>query len=447
MQEGYFKTSWSDIRNSPGWFGKVCLMGLLLFIPVFGPIVVYGYAFGWARDIAWDVHRPMPEKIFGNEDGQLYSRGFYAWLILLIVDVIVGVVSGIAYDNGAVQLIAAVLGVFLGIAALACIMRSAIYGRLGAGFQLGRVWNMIRHDSNGLLRILGMVLLVGLIAGVAWTVVFSIVFVLLIMAGIGVVGAGYNWDALSYGLMYGGAGAEDQFLSLLGMLAPVIGIAIVVMLVLFYALMVFSAFVTLLEARAMGYWTRQFDVAHWGGQDDLMPFEVQDASAKAAAAQYVAAQQAQQYQAQQQHQQQAPQQYQQGVQDPSAQQYQQPMQTQNPPQGNQQPAAQPTPHQQPVQAQTPPVAQDPFAAPQGYTQVAQQSPSVPNQSPSAQQADLGQVPHDQAPPQQTAPVQPSDENAAEAIDDASVTSPVADAETASDPDNASAPNAPEGAKE
>lgn len=432
MQEGYFKTSWSDIRNSPGWFGKVCLMGLLLFIPVFGPIVVYGYAFGWARDIAWDVHRPMPEKIFGNEDGQLYSRGFYAWLIMLIVSVVVGLISGIAYDNGTVQVIAAILGLFLGVVALVCIMRSAIYGRLGAGFQLNRVWNMIRHDSNGLLRILGMVLLVGLIVGLVWAVVLSIVLVLLILGGIAVVGAGYNWDALGYGLMYGGAGAEDQFLALMGALAPVIGIAIVVMLVLFYVLMVFDAWLTLLEARAMGYWTRQFDVAHWGGQNDLMPFEVQDAAAKAAAAQYTAAQQAQQYQAQQQYQQQQ-QQYQQGA----------PMQT--PLQGNQQPAAQPAPHQQPIQAQASPVVQDPFAAPQNYTQVAQGSTPTLSQSPSVQQADPGQAPPDQASPQQTAD-NPVDENVVDARGNSVATPAVADAGMASDSENAVVPNAPEGEK-
>ena len=89
MQAGYFRTAWADIKNSPGWFGKLCLLALILFIPVFGPIVLYGYAFGWARDMAWDVHRPMPARIFGNEDGKLYSRGFFAWLILLVAGLVV----------------------------------------------------------------------------------------------------------------------------------------------------------------------------------------------------------------------------------------------------------------------------------------------------------------------------------------------------------------------
>ena len=66
-----------DIKNSPGWFSKVLLLALIKCIPIFGTIVEKGYMFGWARDIAWDVKSPMPQHIFGNEDGRLYSRGFF----------------------------------------------------------------------------------------------------------------------------------------------------------------------------------------------------------------------------------------------------------------------------------------------------------------------------------------------------------------------------------
>ena len=62
MEKGYFSAAWGDITKSPGWFSKMLRMGLLCFIPIFGVLVVYGYLYGWARDIAWNVHRPMPEK-------------------------------------------------------------------------------------------------------------------------------------------------------------------------------------------------------------------------------------------------------------------------------------------------------------------------------------------------------------------------------------------------
>ena len=45
-------------------------------------------------------------------------------------------------------------------------------------------------------------------------------------------------------------------------------------LVLSYVWFVYSAFIELLVARALGYWARQFDVAAWGTKDDPLPFEV-----------------------------------------------------------------------------------------------------------------------------------------------------------------------------
>ena len=39
QQIQYFKSAWGDIKNSPGWFGKLCLLALINFIPIFGQIV------------------------------------------------------------------------------------------------------------------------------------------------------------------------------------------------------------------------------------------------------------------------------------------------------------------------------------------------------------------------------------------------------------------------
>lgn len=42
-------------------------------------------------------------------------------------------------------------------------MRMSVYGRLGAGFQFGNVWAMVRHDFSGLLRILGMAIVLAVV--------------------------------------------------------------------------------------------------------------------------------------------------------------------------------------------------------------------------------------------------------------------------------------------
>ena len=59
MQTGYFNAAWQDIKNSPGWFGKLVLLSLLSLIPIFGWLVVLATC-TVARDIAWNVHGPLP---------------------------------------------------------------------------------------------------------------------------------------------------------------------------------------------------------------------------------------------------------------------------------------------------------------------------------------------------------------------------------------------------
>lgn len=62
----YFRTCYDDIKSSKGWFGKICLLGLIEFIPIFGQMTVYGYCWEWAHKAAWGVDSPMPKKIYGR---------------------------------------------------------------------------------------------------------------------------------------------------------------------------------------------------------------------------------------------------------------------------------------------------------------------------------------------------------------------------------------------
>lgn len=62
MEKGYFAAAWGDVAKSPGWASVLLRLGLLCLVPVFGVVVMYGYLFSWARDIAWNVHRPLPKR-------------------------------------------------------------------------------------------------------------------------------------------------------------------------------------------------------------------------------------------------------------------------------------------------------------------------------------------------------------------------------------------------
>lgn len=286
MQTGYFNAAWNDIRNSQGWFRKLLLMSLLMFIPVFGWMVALGYLLGWARDIAWGVHSPMPERLFGNEDGRLYSRGFFSWLIRIVMSALLwvaftlvtacmgAVAAGVAGGGhgmlgheistwvGGLSLVAGLVVfaalLFLCLLAVAFTwigwMRMSIYGRLSAGFQFGRMWAMLRRDIGGLFRILGMFLLINVAVA---AVVLFLGFVALLIFGVG--GLVFASGFANFGLPSTMAWALIAF-SLIFAAGCYVSVCVYV-------------FSTTMVVRAIGYWTRQFDVPRWRGQDDPMPFE------------------------------------------------------------------------------------------------------------------------------------------------------------------------------
>lgn len=289
MQTRYFAAAWQDIKNSPGWVGKLLILSLLMFIPVFGHIVLLGYLLGWARDMAWGVHAPLPQRIFGNEDGKLYSRGFFAWVISVVfgivlllgtftVSSIAGVVLfgavtclhdgvGAAMAAGAFTVL---LGLFSFVLPLAAVlagmlfqwvgwMRMSVYSRLSAGFQLGKIWAMIRHDSNGIARILGMSLLILIVGGFAVSIVALAAFLIVLVAIAFAVGMGAAFDAPSSAVW-------------------AVLLAFAASLVFGYAAMVLAVFSQMMTMRALGYWTYGFEVPLWQGQDDPMPFQIRGAA-------------------------------------------------------------------------------------------------------------------------------------------------------------------------
>lgn len=292
QQIQYYRSAWGDIKNSPGWFGKLCLLALISLIPVFGAIVVYGYLFGWSREIAWGTHEPMPARIFGNEDGKLYRRGWFIFVLMLVASLIpviimqigssmqgVGVWGATASSRAAAGSLISVLGLvvyiigFIGLVLFIILswigsMRISIYDRLSAGFQVGKLWGMFRHDTNGIMRIFGMYLLVGLIFGIILTIVYFVFMFIVVFVGVaGLAASGYDLSTMQHLTDSQATMLALQFVASAG-LVGFIGIIVIA-----FVTSLATTFVSMLVARAMGYWTMQFDVPHWRGQDDPMPFE------------------------------------------------------------------------------------------------------------------------------------------------------------------------------
>ena len=295
MEMQYFKSAWGDIKNSPGWFGKVCLLALLNFIPVFGQIVTFAYLYGWAREIAWGTHEPMPAKIFDNSDGKFWRRGWFALVLTFVFVLIPYIVMwlgnywqgfGFSYSFfgrqsvsnpllvgfGGVLYWVGLLGLVL-LFALAWIgnMRVSIYDRLSSGFQFNKIWKMLRHDTSGFLKIFGMGLLFWFIFGIILTVVFFILAGIVVSAGVAALvnsGLFVSSTQIQYMLQTQPMQVLVQFFVAAGV------VGFFAFLVITYLVFLARVFVRMLVIRAMGYWTMQFDVSHWGGQDDPMPFEL-----------------------------------------------------------------------------------------------------------------------------------------------------------------------------
>lgn len=293
MKIQYYKTAWGDIKNSPGWFGKLCLLALINFIPVFGQIVTGGYLYGWAREIAWGTRAPLGARIFNNDDGKFWRRGWFIFVLGFVFALLPMIITSIGSamqsagvvvaPNGAVHstgnpvvagfgtliyFIGFLLTFFMMILRWIGSMRIAIYDRLSAGFQFGKLWKMLRHDTSGIMRIFGMYLLVGIILGIILSIIISILAFIVIFAGVsGLINAGYTANALQHMTQAQAVQLLWQFIAsagVVGFFAFVIGA---------YLTALSTLFIDMLVVRALGYWTMQFDVPNWHGQDDPMPFE------------------------------------------------------------------------------------------------------------------------------------------------------------------------------
>ena len=292
QQFKYFSTAWNDIKNSPGWKGKIALLALLQIIPIFGQIVLFGYLYGWARDIAWGVHSPMPAKIFGNEDGKLFTRGFFIFVIFFVFSLVPGLIMSIpsmflglgslanndatvvaVSFSGFLSLLSMLLSFVILIAFNIAAMRTAIYDRISAGFQINKLWSMFKYDTNGILRIFGMQILVGLIGGMVIGIIALILFSIMGIAFIPAIMA---------------LGGNPESYEVLAVAGPGMILAFLLALALGFVGAMFGTFVYTLVARASGYWTQQFQVAQWRGQDDPMPFEIEAQARAAQQAQYAA---------------------------------------------------------------------------------------------------------------------------------------------------------------
>lgn len=231
--KGCFASAWEDVRNSEGWMGKMLLLGLIMLVPILN-FIVPGYSLAWAKEIACGKSSPMPKKIFA--DGA-FALGFFCVAFGLIAGIAMAFVSLLLDFVPIIGTIAdLVLTIFVTMFVSVCVLRIAVSGRFGSGFDFASVWKPFQSGFGSLFCA---AILPGLVIElIAVLLAGALIAVAVALSGVGV-------STYSYGYT-----------------APVSMGAVVVALILIaiatYILFTLSSLVSVVTYRAVGHWVNRF---------------------------------------------------------------------------------------------------------------------------------------------------------------------------------------------
>ncbi len=257
--DGYWSRSYGLLTRDQGWIKPLLVLAAARMVPIIGPFGADGYALEWARLTSWGVDSSPKQK---NVDiGACIGSGARAFVVALGYGMVIGLVSllfrtifGVALGGIFNLFLGAVCGVFVTIAKL----RATIYQTIGAGYQFNRLGDMVKRDSNGVLHIIGMSMLLGLIVGVVATVLFGTVLAANFAKFIG---AAIEYEMYDY---------VDEYYLVSTLLSSLAG-SLPAIMVLVYLMMIATSFTNLIITTAVGLWLRQFDVRSWGQSSDPLP--------------------------------------------------------------------------------------------------------------------------------------------------------------------------------
>ena len=210
--------AWNDLKVQKDLVRQVVLLTIIMFIPI-ANFVTAGYVTKWGMGAAYGRRDALPRTIFGNGT---FMMGFLILVLTLVWGLVLGLVSGI-------PLVGVVAGIFAAPMMQLCILRLAMYGTLGAGFELSKVWAVYKKSFGDALLAFWLPSLVATLA-------------------VGAVGAVASGTGLISGVgLACGTGVLSDSLSLAGLLITVI-----------LSLVAFAVAVAseLLVARSMGYYLK-----------------------------------------------------------------------------------------------------------------------------------------------------------------------------------------------
>ena len=258
-QESYASRSWALLTKDEGWIKPVLVLAAARLIPIVGPFGANGYALEWARLTSWGVDSAPKQK--GVDVAGCIKSGARAFVVALGYGLVFGFMRAVL-----TPIFGGLLGVLLTLAISAAAMvigniaklRATIYQKISAGYQLDRIFDMIKRDYKGLAHIAGFGIL--LMMGVGF--VASAIMGLAVLTHLGsIVPRFVAMGDIEY--------ADEVTIAITTLGA--IGEIMPVLFVMSYFVHVASTIADLLINTAIGLWMRQFDVRNWGESADPLP--------------------------------------------------------------------------------------------------------------------------------------------------------------------------------
>lgn len=269
-RDRYFARSWALLTRDQGWIKPVLLMAVALLVPVVGWLGVAGYLAEWARLTAWGVNAAPKQK--GVRVGECIASGWRVFVVALgwgvCWDIVRRVLERVPLLGDALSFVFWILGFFVGVVILVAELRATVYQRLGAGYQLSAIKQMVMHDPAGLARIMG----IGLLAYALMSVVVFVV----VFAALASVFPQLAYLSSVYGSYYSFMTEPEQVSIALQILGSLLGTAGPTLLVLLVIGVLCVAFVSAILYTSVGLWMRQFNVPAWGRSEDPLPPFVSD---------------------------------------------------------------------------------------------------------------------------------------------------------------------------
>lgn len=170
----YIKASWYDLKHSPGYIGRVCLIALLSLVPILNMFLI-GYAIRWGVDLLKGKRETLPSTI-------LNEQTFVFGLFYVLLSMVTGALIGFMCFTVILIVIVPFVGCLFTLLVQVAMLRAALLNQLESAFQLKTIWAVCKRDIKGLVIVS---LVPYLIYGLMVTVL-SLVFFVPIITGIGI---------------------------------------------------------------------------------------------------------------------------------------------------------------------------------------------------------------------------------------------------------------------